>query len=136
MSYKLALEAAGATVFAFERFGSYQGDWLAKVEYNGRRGWVKDYYGSCSGCDAFQAEFGYADDYEEENGKFLINRREVTKEEYDAEYTPYRLRLIQFGDRYLMNIISQQEVEKYVAENSEWDLEADEMMKFVKKNSI
>lgn len=29
------LEIAGAEVLAYETFGSYQGDWLAKVNYNG-----------------------------------------------------------------------------------------------------
>jgi len=31
MSYYNALQAAGATVHAFEQFGSYQGHWIAKV---------------------------------------------------------------------------------------------------------
>ena len=60
MSYQEALEAAGATVHAFEFFGSYQGDWWAKVTYNGETGWVHGSYGSCSGCDAFEAEFGFS----------------------------------------------------------------------------
>lgn len=46
MSYREALEVAGATVVAFEEFGSYQGDWIAKVEYKGNIGWIKDYFGS------------------------------------------------------------------------------------------
>jgi hypothetical protein len=31
--YDDTLRAAGATVLVWRRFGSYQGDWLAKVEY-------------------------------------------------------------------------------------------------------
>lgn len=59
MSYQEALEAAGAVVHDFQEFGSFQGDWLAKVTYNGTTGFVAGYYGSCSGCDAFEGEFGY-----------------------------------------------------------------------------
>ncbi len=44
MSYEMCLEKAGATVVAFQEFGSYQGEWFALVEYNGERGWVE---GSC-----------------------------------------------------------------------------------------
>ena len=52
MSYELALEEAGAKVLEFQSFGSFQGEWWAKVEYNGEIGWVAGCYGSCSGCDA------------------------------------------------------------------------------------
>ena len=41
MSYQDALKAAGAAVLEFESFGSYQGDWVALVEYKGERGWVQ-----------------------------------------------------------------------------------------------
>ena len=36
MSYQMALEMAGATVLEYKEFGSYQGDWFAKVEYQGK----------------------------------------------------------------------------------------------------
>ena len=64
MSYQEAMEADGAKVLAYQTFGDYQGTWLAKVEYGGVLGWVSGAYGSCSGCDAFEAEFGYS--YEDE----------------------------------------------------------------------
>lgn len=38
MSYKKCLEIAGAKVIAYEEFGSYQGDWIAVVEYKGVKG--------------------------------------------------------------------------------------------------
>lgn len=63
MSYEEALQAAGAEVLEFEQFGSYQGDWWAKVRYKDELGWVQGSYGSCSGCDAFESEFGCAEDY-------------------------------------------------------------------------
>ena len=56
MSYTVALEAAGATVRAYQEFGSYQGDWWARVVLpDGREGWVTSSYGSCSGCDALES---------------------------------------------------------------------------------
>lgn len=58
MSFQQAIEAAGATVHEFKEFGSYQGDWYALVTVNGEKGWVHGSYGSCSGCDSFEAEFG------------------------------------------------------------------------------
>ena len=57
--YCEAMEAAGAEVLAYEEFGSYQGDWWAKVGYQGREYWVHGTFGSCSGCDAFQSEFEF-----------------------------------------------------------------------------
>lgn len=33
MSYENALKAAGAEILEFGQFGSYQGDWWAKVRY-------------------------------------------------------------------------------------------------------
>lgn len=71
--YREALEKAGATVHAFEYFGDYQGTWVAKVTYLGQDGWVVGSYGSCSGCDAFQAEFDHSypqDKYERKLAKF------------------------------------------------------------------
>ncbi len=53
--YDDALRLAGAEVHAYESFGSYQGIWLAKVTYQGKTGWVRGYFGSCSGCDGLQA---------------------------------------------------------------------------------
>lgn len=38
MSYKEAMEQAGATVHEFAAFGSYQGDWYALVTWNGEKG--------------------------------------------------------------------------------------------------
>jgi len=56
--YEKCLQLAGAKVTAFEKFGSYQGNWWAKVKYKGKTGWITRAFGSCSVCDAFEAEFG------------------------------------------------------------------------------
>lgn len=109
-SYPKALAAAGATVIAYDSFGSYQGDWLAKIEYNGVTGWVHGYYGSCSGWDAFEAEFGCR-----------------------AEETPEKL--AEFGREYLDDIMTYDKAISVASENIEWDTDAEEMVKFIKDNA-
>jgi len=61
MGYNEALEAAGATVHDSEYFGSYQGEALADVTYEGRRGILSFGFGSCSCCDSWEAFEGYGD---------------------------------------------------------------------------
>jgi hypothetical protein len=113
MSYEQALKAAGVTVHEFKEFGSYQGDWLAKVTLpDGRAGWIKDYFGSCSSCDAFEAEFGWSAD--EEPG--------------------YRDRLRAFGERYLDGLLTQEEAEAECAKDAEWSLEDAEMLEWLKSH--
>lgn len=82
-SYEETLELAGATVHIFQEFGSYQGDWWARVTYNGVTGWVTGSYGSCSGCDAFHGEFD--DTYYLEDDKYDAWREYVRD---DAPDTP------------------------------------------------
>src|SRR5882762_8636559 len=106
MSYKEAIEFAGATVKAFESFGSYQGDWIAKVDFKGKIGWIQGSYGSCSGCDAFEAEFGY-------------------KDKADSGYND---KLCNFGLLYLDNIVTQKQIEAFAAANISWDRIAAEEM--------
>lgn len=107
MGYQLALEKAGAKVLDFQEFGSYQGTWLAFVEYNGEKGIVEGSYGSCSSCDAFQAEFNYCGTPEISDGKFYKSGRtwdeddECTEEEYKAALEAYDQRLVEFGKQYL-----------------------------------
>jgi hypothetical protein len=105
--YQEAMEAAGAEVLAFEQFGSYQGEWYAKVKYNGEIGWVQGSYGSCSGCDAFEGEFGYTwyDDLS------------------DDEKADYQQRLADFGRTYLDTILPQEKQEELldnVVEEDHW----------------
>lgn len=87
MSYKEALEAAGAEVLEFAYFGDYSGTWVAKVSYKGEVGWIHDWFGSCSYCDAFEADFSYS--------------HEWGTEEYNKE-------LAAFGERYLKEILPAQ----------------------------
>lgn len=65
MGYISALRKAGATVHAEKFSGDYQGTWLALVTFNGMIGICSGGYGSCGGCDAFQAwrdNFGWSEE--------------------------------------------------------------------------
>lgn len=106
--YKDALEAAGATVHAFESFGSYQGEWIASVSYEGKDGFVHGWYGSCSGCDAFEAEFGW-DDPE------------------DAD------KLARFGRRYLDDLTEKGELLREFKEQATWDMGAEDIVSWLQR---
>lgn len=109
MDYQDAITACGAKIIAFEQFGSYQGDWWAKVEYEGNIGWITGSYGSCTGCDAFQAEFGYT-------------------------YDPTPEQLNNFGKQYLEEIYTKDEALAKAKENNGWDAEAKLMVNFIEIN--
>lgn len=91
MGYEKALIAAGAVVFDFKQFGDYQGQWIAAVSFNDQFGFVEGAYGSCSGCDAFEAEFGWFD---------CIS---------DANSTEYQQHLAKFGKSYLEKVATPEE---------------------------
>jgi hypothetical protein len=112
-NYQLALEAAGATVHEFKEFGSYQGDWWAKVTFEGRTGLVNGAFGSSSHCDSFQSEFGH-----------------------DAEGQYTTKELATFGMKYLENIKTQDQALAIASENIEWDLDAEETVKFILDNTV
>lgn len=107
--YHRSLEAAGATVIAYKTFGSYQGDWLALVEYNGQRGWVHDYYGSCSGCDAFEASFGWDKPETQES-------------------------LAEFARDYLADLKSNEQIVDIASKHSAYSVEDEAMLKWVKSH--
>ena len=108
--YQLSLEAAGAEIHCFGEFGSYQGDWWAKITYEGKTGWITGSYGSCSGCDSFQCEFSYGDE----------------------ENPDYQSRLAQFGTGYLDDIMTNEQAISKASENLKWDAEAQEMVDYIK----
>lgn len=114
MGYIKALEAAGASVIAYEQFGSYQGEWWAKVSYEGCIQYVNGAFGSCSYCDAFESEFGYAE--EDEEG--------------------YQERLSDFGRTYLEGCsYSLEEAIEQASRYSSWDSEAKDMVEWLKANA-
>ena len=108
--YELALEKAGAIVHAYKEFGSWQGDWWAHVTHDDRTGFVHGYFGSCTVCDAFSAEFGY-----------------------DAEEEPdYEQRLAAFGRDYLEVIHTPEQAVAAASEDLEWDLDAQKVVDWIK----
>lgn len=114
LDYQQALEAAGAIVHAYEMFGSYQGDWWAKVTLpDGRNGFVRGSYGSCSGCDALQNMFGYSFGKEDWDANVTV----FTDDEYE--------RIVDFGRGELEEFYPTLEAAKVKAsENIAWDMEA------------
>ena len=136
MSYKKCLELAGAKVYEFDNFGSYQGDWWAKVEYQGKIGWIHGWFGSCSGCDAFQAEFGYGS-HEHEDDDYITYYDFPEKYKEDCPYCQdLNKRMIEFGEKYLDDLYTQEEAENKASENLDWDGNAQEMLDFIKNNKI
>ena len=140
MSYELALEAAGAKVIDTHYAGSYQGTWGSVVEYEGKVGLVTGDYGSCSGCDAFESEFGnyswglgkisynaekdvYTKNYVGNILKIhLIGGTICTKEEYEAQQAEYQQKLSDFGKRYLHVIQDRWDIENQLdnSSNDDW----------------
>ena len=109
-SYPLALRTAGAIVHNYEEFGSCQGDWWADVTYNGQRFFITDYYGSCSGCDAFQNAF-----------------------EWDADKKPdYQEKLAAFGREFLEKPLTFEQALTEASRNLSWDHDAEEMVRWIK----
>ena len=133
MSYIEALEAAGATVLATQSFGSWQGEWLALVEYKGVRGFVAGSYGSCSGCDAFEAEFGYRYEGCSEH----TYQPQTDCEECKSEAETYEKRLADFGRSYMDDADGNAMLDDYdrtlsnASANVSWDAEAEQMVAWV-----
>lgn len=135
MSYELALKAAGAEVIDTHYAGSYQGTWGAIVIYNGKKGLVTGSFGSCSYCDAFQAEFEDYDcvrdtiEYDAEKNIYTKHWGDTicTKEEYDAQQLEYQEKLSAFGQRYLHVVQDKFDVENQLANTSNDDWYDDEM---------
>lgn len=133
MGYQKAMEAAGAIVHDFEQFGSYQGDWWAKVTYNGETGWVRGSYGSCSGCDAFEAEFGWDEGHCKEH-RYGSDEESVGCEACKEAKATYDTKLADFGRDYLDGIMSHEKAIERASENLDWDMEAKEMVEYLKSH--
>ena len=128
-NYRAALEAAGATVHAFKEFGSYQGEWYADVTFRGERGWINGAYGSCSVCDAFEAECDYSE------GDGCDAHRYAKREDClgcKASDAAYRAHLSEFGRVYLDAMITQGQAERNAAEYAQYSLEDQEALDWLK----
>jgi hypothetical protein len=109
-SYLDSLKAAGVEVIDACEFGDYEGSWYAVVKYNNQYLMVEGSYGSCSGCDAFLAEFGYID-YNEEK---------------------YKRKLIEFGKGYLVQGCDLKKAIENAEKDCEWDIDSEQKLKWLK----
>jgi hypothetical protein len=93
MGYIEALNAAGGDVVESEFFGSYQGEWVARLA-DGRV--IVASFGSCGWCDSFNVEFGYDDPDEQKLADFgreyLEGAYTVGSAEWDRLLADYRER--------------------------------------------
>lgn len=108
MGYKSALEAAGAKVQDYQRFGDWHGSWYAKVEYEGETRLIGGAYGSCTYCDPYESAFGYDD--------------------------PTPEKLVEFGRDYLDDPLVPEVEITSAREQSEYDLDAKEMLIWLTDN--
>jgi len=138
MDYKDALIAAGAEVLAYETFGSYQGDWWAKVNYEGKQFWVRGSYGSCSGCDALQHDFGWRLSAGCEDHEYTYDDKTIAAcSACQAVLADNEGKFAAFGKGYLTDeIYDQAGAEAKAAENLDWDQDARQMWDFLRTNSI
>ena len=134
MSYQEALSAAGAEVLDFEQFGSYQGDWWAKVRYEGKESWVNGAFGSCSGCDSFEAEFGWDEGHCEAHK--YDDKGSVGCHQCAEAAELYEKRLADFGRGFLSDLRTQEEAEAEASRNIEWDHDAEKMLSWIKDHAL
>jgi hypothetical protein len=123
------MEAAGACVIEHEKFGSYQGESWALVEFEGKRGWVHYEFGSCGGCDSFEA--AHLD--EPYRGDYRYPRE--SEECFSRRVIAWKAKLADFGRGYLDHIMNQEEAEKVASRYAEFDMTADRMISFLKQHA-
>ena len=131
MGYRECLELAGATVIDYEEFGSYQGDWLAYIEYEGKKGFIRDYFGSCSGCDSYEAEIG--DHYHECVDESYYSPHEQGYRENCAICQVEKKKAVKFGKGYIDEMTDYDKALEIVSVNKEWDMTCGDMIDFVEK---
>lgn len=134
MGYEEALEAAGAHVTEFREFGSYQGDWFARIGDTV----VQGSYGSCSGCDAFADEFGYGSDTCKKHQWEVVNR---SCNACNVARSTHTAKLVDFGTRYLDGavVIGSPEWDRLVSSfdhDAEWDTDAIAVTRWLRTQSI
>lgn len=131
MGYETCMELAGAKIIAFQNFGSYQGDWLACVEYKNEILLINGSYGSCSGCDAFQGEFDC--DSHEVKGEYHYYYE--LHDDCD-ECKKLKEKMIDFGKGYLDNPSNPEMLLEEYEKEKEWDGDKPEMIKFINEHFI
>jgi hypothetical protein len=114
MSYEECFAAVpGVTIEWFEYFGSCQGRMACKFKKDGEEKpqYIIDWYGSCSGCDSFEAEFSFGSE-------------------------PTQKQLADFGQSYVDASVSlEQAIEMLIQPPGEWQDEDDtEIVKRILKD--
>lgn len=61
MGYPMVAGIRGQEVLLYQQFGSYQGEWMMLARDPETFFIYKDYYGSCSGCDSYEANFSWGE---------------------------------------------------------------------------
>lgn len=117
-NYEDVLKDVCEEVYCYKEFGSYQGDWWAKVKYKSKVTWIKGFYGSCSGCDWLQSEMDY---YGGASDEVIQKENERVKTAFIKDYLSEDM------------FYTQEKAEEKAAENKSWDCEADEMLEFIKE---
>ena len=131
MGYCEAMEAAGAKVHDYGTFGDYQGSWWALVTFEGQTGWASGWYGSCSGCDAFEGEFGYENhDHEGEEYFSPLYNTDKLRDDCD-KCQDFKRRFVEFGLGYLGDLMTQDEAERHAERDTDWDLNRKETYQFI-----
>lgn len=92
--YDIVATARGQEVIWYEMFGGYQGEWVLIAKDKKNFYIYKDWYGSCSGCDSFQAEFDYSSAYS-------INDKVV--QDFIEKYKPFLTMPITKLKRFVIN---------------------------------
>jgi hypothetical protein len=111
--YEESLWATGVKVLGYIESGDYQGTWWAYIEFpRGERFFVKDYYGSCSGCDAFQGEFF---------GRYVDLPDGGYEYKSANELPDYLHRLRDFGLEYLTDCRTYEQALEEAKEDYGWD---------------
>jgi hypothetical protein len=98
-------------VLNFKYYGDYQGKFLCKIKHKGEELYIYDYYGSCSGCDAFQDEFDYV--------------RNPSKE-----------KVIEFARSYVESAMPKEHWVSILSSKDEWDSEAKEALEDLLNDKI
>lgn len=108
-TYEELLEDICEEVYCYKEFGSYQGDWFAKVKYNKKICWIHGWYGSCCCCDWLQSQ-----DFTEDD--------DIIKQNFITQYLEPSM------------IFTQEEAENEASKNIDWDYEAEAVLTFIKKH--
>jgi hypothetical protein len=97
MGYESLIETAGVGVVDSVHSGDYQGDLYMIVERDGKYGYVVTGYGSCSGCDAYEAardDDVYSENWED---RYDLTLAQIIERKPEGE-------LVQLRDSILRNV--------------------------------